>query len=51
MLFILALILLVAWGLGLVAFHVTTGMIHLILVAAAVLLVLGLFRGRGTSTV
>jgi len=39
-------ILLVMWLLGLVAFHVTGGLIHLLLIVAVISLVLHLFRGR-----
>jgi hypothetical protein len=48
MLFALAVILFVAWLLGLVAFHVTAGFIHIVLVAAVVLFILGFFR-RGRT--
>lgn len=46
MLGILAIILLIAWLLGLVAFHVTAGMIHLLLVVAVILFVLHFVTGR-----
>ena len=46
MLGILAAILIIAWLLGLVAFHVTAGMIHLLLVAAVVLFILHFVTGR-----
>ncbi len=46
MLGILAAILLIAWLLGLVAFHVTAGMIHLLLVVAVVLFILHFVAGR-----
>lgn len=46
MLYILALILAVAWLLGFTAFHVTSGLIHLVLVAAVVLVVMQLISGR-----
>lgn len=37
-------ILLVLWLLGFFAFHVTTGFIHLVLVVAVIVLILGLVR-------
>lgn len=46
MLTALAVILLVAWLLGLVAFNVTSGVIHLLLVVAVVMFVLNLMSGR-----
>jgi hypothetical protein len=50
MLFILAAVLLAFWILGL-AFKITTGVIHIALVAAVILFILGFFRGRGSATV
>lgn len=50
MLFLLAAVLLAFWIAGL-AFKVTTGVIHIALVAALILFVLGFFRGRGSATV
>lgn len=41
-------VLLVLWLLGYFAFHVTSGLIHLVLVIAVVVLILGLVR-RGSS--
>lgn len=46
MLYILALVLAVAWLLGYGAFHVTSSLIHLVLVAAVVVLLLQLISGR-----
>jgi hypothetical protein len=46
MLAILAVILLVAWLLGLTAFHVAGGFIHLLLIVAAISLVMHFVRGR-----
>lgn len=46
MLYALALILVVAWLLGLTAFHVTSGLIHLILVLAVVVVAVQLLTGR-----
>ena len=49
MLWVLAAVLLAFWILGL-AFKVTTGLIHIALVAAVILFILGFFRGRRTTT-
>ncbi len=49
MLLILAIILLVAWLLGFLVFHVASGLIHLLVVVAVVLFVLHFVRGRRTS--
>jgi hypothetical protein len=46
MLMTVALILAVLWALGLFAFHVTTGFIHVLIVLAVVALVMHLFRGN-----
>ncbi len=46
MLGIIAAILVVLWLLGFLAFHITAGAIHLILVVAVVLLVLHFITGR-----
>jgi Family of unknown function (DUF5670) len=46
MLAIIAVVLLVAWLLGFIAFHVTTGAIHIILGIAAILFILHFVRGR-----
>jgi Family of unknown function (DUF5670) len=46
MLWALAVVFLVLWAMGFVAFHVTTGLIHLLLIAAAVVVVLQLVSGR-----
>ncbi len=50
MLWILAALLLAFWIAGL-ALKVTTGLIHIALVAALILFVLGFVRGRGSATV
>lgn len=50
MLWILASILLLAWIVAL-AFKVTVGAIHLLVIAALVLYVVGFLRGRTRSTV
>lgn len=51
MLLTIGIILAVLWLLGLVAFHVTTGFIHLVLLVAVVLLVVHFIRGRGAPQV
>jgi predicted ferric reductase len=45
MLGLIAVVLIVLWLLGFFAFHVTTAMIHIILVVALILLVLHFVRG------
>ena len=42
----LAVILLVAWLLGFIVFHVTSGLIHLLLVIALIVIVARLITGR-----
>lgn len=49
MLAILAIILLVAWLLGFIAFHVTVGFIHILLALAIILFVLHFVRGRSAT--
>ncbi|GAC1352552.1 MAG: hypothetical protein NVS3B20_16120 [Polyangiales bacterium] len=46
MLYTIAAVLVVLWLLGFGAFHVTSSLIHLVLVLAVVAVVLQLFRGR-----
>jgi hypothetical protein len=46
MLFTLAIILLILWALGFVAFHVGGGLIHLLLVVALIIIVVRLVTGR-----
>lgn len=46
MLLLLAIILFIAWILGFVAFHVTVGLIHLLLVFAVIALIWHLVAGR-----
>lgn len=46
MLVVLAVILLVAWVLGLGVFHVAGGMIHLLLIIAVAAILLQVVRGR-----
>jgi len=48
MLWFLGALLIVFWVIGL-AFKVTTGLIHLALIAGLILFVLGFFRGRNTT--
>ena len=48
MLMTLALVLLVLWALGVFAFKVTAGVIHILLIAAIVVGLVQLFRGRRT---
>jgi hypothetical protein len=46
MLWALAVVLVVLWGFGFLAFHVTSGLIHLVLLAAVVAIVFQLVAGR-----
>ena len=46
MLYTIAIVLAVAWLLGLTAFHVDSGLIHLVLVAAVVVVAIQLLQGR-----
>ena len=46
MLITLAVVLLILWALGFVAFHVTSGLIHILLVIALVVIVVRLVQGR-----
>jgi hypothetical protein len=49
MLGIIAAVLIVLWLLGLFAFHVTTGFIHVALVVGVILLVVHFMRGGAAS--
>jgi hypothetical protein len=49
MLGLIAAVLIVLWLLGFLAFHVTTGFIHIVLVIGIVLLVFHLLRGRSST--
>jgi hypothetical protein len=49
MLGLIALVLIVCWLLGLFAFHVSTGLFHVLLVIGLVLLILHFARGRSAS--
>lgn len=51
MLLLLAIILLIAWLLGFIAFHVTMGAIHILLGLAIVLFIWHLVAGRRTTPV
>ena len=46
MLALIGLVLLVMWLLGFVAFHVTTGLIHVLLVLAIISIIVHFLRGR-----
>lgn len=46
MLAIVAAVLLVMWLLGFTAFHVTSGLIHILLVLAVISILFHFFRGR-----
>jgi hypothetical protein len=49
MLWALAVVFVVLWAMGFVAFHVTTGFIHLLLIAALVVVVFQLMSGRRSA--
>jgi hypothetical protein len=49
MLGVIAAVLIVLWLLGFFAFHVTTGLIHIVLVAGIVLLLFHFFTGRSAA--
>ena len=49
MLFIIAVVVLVLWLLGWLAFHIAGGFIHLLLIVALVVLVLGFLGGRKSA--
>lgn len=46
MLMTVGIVLLVLWALGLFAFHVSTGLIHVLIVLAVVAIVMHLLRGN-----
>ena len=46
MLYIIAVVLLVLWLLGFFAFHVGSGLIHLLLVVAVIMVIINLVQGR-----
>jgi hypothetical protein len=49
MLGIIAAVLIVLWLLGFMAFHVSSGLIHLLLVIGIVMLLFHFFRGRAST--
>ena len=49
MLLTLFVVLLVMWLLGFFAFHVASGLIHILLIVAVISLLLHLFRGRSMA--
>ncbi|MCJ7801323.1 MAG: lmo0937 family membrane protein [Candidatus Marinimicrobia bacterium] len=46
MLYTIAVVLVVLWLLGFFAFHVGSGLIHILLVIAVIMIILNLVRGR-----
>jgi len=46
MLLTIAIILLILWALGFLAFHVTSGLIHILLVIALIVFILNFVQGR-----
>jgi hypothetical protein len=46
MLITLAVVLIILWALGFLAFHVTSGLIHLLLIVALIVIVARLITGR-----
>ena len=48
MLLTVAIIILILWALGFLAFHVTSALIHILLVIGIIVLVLHFVRGRPT---
>ena len=46
MLFTIAIVLVVLWGMGFLAFHVTSGLIHLLLLAALIAIAVQFLSGR-----
>ena len=46
MLITLAVVLIILWALGFLAFHVTSGLIHILLVLALIVIVIRLITGR-----
>ncbi len=49
MLALIGVVLLVLWLLGFLAFHVTSGMIHLLLVLALISIIVHFLRGRAVA--
>jgi hypothetical protein len=48
LLYVVAVILFIAWVLGYFAFHVTSGLIHILLVIAVIAVLLKVIGGRGS---
>jgi hypothetical protein len=48
MLLTIAIVILVLWALGFLAFHVASPLIHLLLVVALIVFIVNFMRGRGT---
>jgi hypothetical protein len=46
MLITLAVVLIILWALGFLAFHVTSGLIHILLVIALIVIIVRLVTGR-----
>ena len=46
---IIAAVLIVLWLLGFLAFHVSSGLVHVLLVIGIVMLLVHLFRGRAAT--
>lgn len=46
MLGVIAAVLIILWLLGFLAFHVTSGLIHIVLVVGVIMLILHFVRGR-----
>ncbi len=49
MLALIAPVLIVLWLLGFFAFHVSTGVVHVLLIIGIVMLILHFFRGRAAT--
>ena len=45
-LFVLAAILIIGWGIGLFALKVASGLIHILLVIAVIAIIISFFKGR-----
>jgi len=46
MYYMIAVVLVVLWLLGFLAFHIASGFIHILLVVALIMIILNLFSGR-----
>jgi hypothetical protein len=46
LLYVIAVVLIIAWLLGMFAFHVTGGIIHILLVIAAIAIILRVIQGQ-----